>query len=156
MYVFVSIYIMYFQSNQWCLIPHLHFFKKRFVYLLERESMAGGAKGENLQADSLLSMQPFSAWSQYPWDPDLSQNQESEDQLTEPPRHPNSTCILCTLSVLVLTTTLRWGLYYPYFIDMEKNSKEMKTAENGYYSQTPFPPPKLKAFPITLHLNLLL
>ena len=55
--------------------------------------MGGGADQENLQADSPLSSEPnvgasYGAPSHNPWDDDLSQNLESDAQLTEPSKHP--------------------------------------------------------------------
>ena len=77
-------------------------FKKcLFLCVRERECMhvhvhaGGGGERENLkQALYCQRRAPCGAWTHEPWDHDLSRNQESDAQLTEPPRRPQNSCKL--------------------------------------------------------------
>ena len=61
--------------------------------ILEIEHEQGRARGrerkrENLKQALCSAQSPMRGSIPQPWDHDLSQNQESDAQLTEPPRHP--------------------------------------------------------------------
>ena len=67
------------------------FFKILFIYL-QRDWVEEGAEGEGdreFQADPPLSTEPEVGLIPQPWDHDLSKNQESVAQPTEPPRCPH-------------------------------------------------------------------
>ena len=61
----------------------------------ERENASEGGAGEReaespKQAPHCQCRAQHGARSQKPWNRDLSQNQESDAQVTEPPRHPSN------------------------------------------------------------------
>ena len=83
------------ETCQKALAPLFYFisFKDLFIYFREIEKahrqVGRRTSGQNLQADSTLSTEHYGrAWSQNPWDHDLSQKQESDAKLTESPRCP--------------------------------------------------------------------
>lgn len=89
-------------------------FLKRFIYYLkEREQEGARAKGENVQADSLLSVKPEEEVLGFipgRWDHHLSQAQEFNDQLTESLRFP---CCLCYWfhTLEIITNVIKFFLF---------------------------------------------
>ena len=107
--LFVILQTHLIHSSTYSLFCFVFHFKDWLIYLRERVYVCvlvgGGAERES-QANSSLSTEPnfgFSVWgliSRCRGDQDLSRNQESGAQLTEPPRHPDLLLFLSSSSHL--------------------------------------------------------
>ena len=82
--------------------PPAFFFKRETKREADRESQAGS---------TLLVQSPTWGSISQTWDHDLSQNQEPDAQLTEPPRRPSKVTSWCTVShpdILQREPSLTW------------------------------------------------
>ena len=89
-----------------------------FLYLIERERERTGERDrgrdrENSSQAPCSTQTPTRDLIPWPWDHDLSWNQESDAQLTEPPRCP-TTCVSCPFTDLLYSHHLLCFTYLNY------------------------------------------